>query len=401
MKPTIPSLKTYIWVRPDWPNFRFDRHHLEPLLISARQAQGVIIGKASAVGLATSKTVHQQFWIDEVIATSAIEGEQLNPDSVRSSVLRKLGIEHQPISGVRSEMIDGLVAVLDDALTYHDEELNHERLFSWHQAIFSNERSIKKISVGGYRTHMEPMQIVSGLYRKEKVHYIAPPSAKVYVQMDQFLHWFESTRPSTKETKAQSLDGLCRAAIAHLWFESIHPFEDGNGRIGRIILDMALAQDYPHSLRTYSISNQIMRNRSSYYEALEQAQSGNLEVSEWLSWFLKIFIQSCQTSSQLIEDAIAKSQFWANHANRGFNERHRKVIQKLIEVGDGGFIGGLNAEKYQKIAKVSKATATRDLGLLKEWGVLFSNGEGRATRYYLKLGQWQHGLNASQLPNDQ
>jgi Fic family protein len=145
-------------------------------------------------------------------------------------------------------------------------------------------------------------------------------------------------------------------------------------------------------MRIYSISNQIMRNRSSYYDALEQAQSGDLEITNWLIWFLNTFIESCKTSSRFIDDAIAKSQFWQRYANRGLSERHRKVIQKLIEAGDGGFLGGLTAEKYQKITKVSKATATRDLRILKEWGILFTNGEGKATRYYLRLGNWQHGL---------
>ena len=389
------SKKTYIWQLLKWPNFQINYERLEPLLKRARQSQGMIIGKASAIGLSAIADVHQQLWVDEVIATSAIEGEQLNPDSVRSSVLRKLGMKHQAISDPRSEMIDGLVTVIDDALTHHNEELNHERLYSWHRAIFSNERSIKPIRVGAYRTHPELMQIVSGLYRKEKVHYIAPPSEEVHDQMDQFLSWFELTRPNNKDRKAESLDGLFRAAIAHLWFESIHPFEDGNGRLGRVILDMALAQDYPHSMRTYSISNQIMRNRASYYDALEQAQSGDLEITHWLIWFLNTFIESCKTSSQLIDDAIAKSQFWQRHANRALSERQRKVIQKLIEAGDGGFLGGLTAEKYQKITKVSKATATRDLGILKEWDILFTNGEGKATRYYLKLGQWQHGIDGA------
>ena len=386
------SKKTYIWQLPKWPNLQIDHDRLEPLLKRARQSQGMIIGKASAIDLTAIADVHQQLWVDEVIATSAIEGEQLNPDSVRSSVLRKLGMKHQAISDPRSEMIDGLVTVMDDALTHYDEELNHERLCSWHRAIFSNERSIKPIRVGAYRTHPELMQIVSGLYRKEKVHYVAPPSEEVHDQMDQFLSWFELTRPNIKGRKAESLDGLSRAAIAHLWFESIHPFEDGNGRLGRVILDMALAQDYPHAMRTYSISNQMMRNRASYYDALEQAQSGDLEITHWLIWFLNTFIESCKTSSQLIDDAIAKSQFWQRHANRALSERQRKVIQKLIEAGDGGFLGGLSAEKYQKITKVSKATATRDLGILKEWDILFTKGEGKATRYYLKLGQWLHGL---------
>ncbi len=386
------SKKTYIWQLPGWPNFQIDHDRLESLITSARQVQGMIIGKASAIGLTAIADVHQQLWIDEVIATSAIEGEQLNPDSVRSSVLRKLGMKYQVIYDPRSEMIDGLVAIMDDALTHHDEELNHERLCSWHRAIFSKDRSIKAMRVGGYRTHAELMQIVSGLYRREKVHYVAPPSEEMHDQMDQFLNWFEVTRPNIKGHKAESLDGICRAAIAHLWFESIHPFEDGNGRLGRVILDMALAQDYPHSMRIYSISNQIMRNRSSYYDALEKAQSGDLEITNWLIWFLNTFIESCKTSSRFIDDAIAKSQFWQRHANRGLSERHRKVIQKLIEAGDGGFLGGLTTEKYQKITKVSKATATRDLGILKEWDILFTSGEGKATRYYLRLGNWQHGL---------
>ncbi len=392
MKSAISSKKTYIWELPTWPNFQFDCDRIEPILVRARQIQGKIIGKASAIGLTTLADVHQQLWIDEAIATSAIEGESLNPDSVRSSVLRKLGIEHSRVADTRSEMIDGLVAVIDDALTHHHEALNHERLGSWHHAIFSNERSIKKIRVGGYRTHPEPMQIVSGLYRKEKVHYIAPPSDDVHFHMSRFLQWFEKSRSRPKNSNDQLVDGLCRSAIAHLWFESIHPFEDGNGRIGRAILDMALAQDFPQSMRIYSISNQIMRNRSSYYDALERAQCGDLEISDWLSWFLETFIQSCEASFQFMDDAIAKSQFWAMHVNRPLNERHRKVIQKLMEAGDGGFLGGLNAEKYQKIAKVSKATATRDLGLLKEWNILFSVGDGKATRYYLKLGGWKHGL---------
>jgi Fic family protein len=234
------------------------------------------------------------------------------------------------------------------------------------------------------------MQIVSGLPGRETVHYEAPPSHHVSREMDRFLDWFAATAPL--HGKEAVIDGLTRAAIAHLWFETIHPFEDGNGRLGRAIVDMALAQDQGRPERLYSLSGQLLAARSDYYDALNRAQCGDGDVTVWVCWFAGQLAGACAGAGAVIDRAIAKNRFWTRHAQALLLDRQRKVLQRLLDAGDGGFLGGLSAEKYIKMTGVSKATATRDLGQLVERGLLWAAGEGKARRYYLEMPGWTHGL---------
>ena len=324
------------------------------------------------------------------MATSAIEGEALNPDSVRSSVLRHLGLDSDESAPV-SRQVDGLVDVMEDATQNFADALDKDRLCRWHAALFPTGASgLRRIRVGHYRDHADPMQIVSGLPGREVVHYTAPPSSQMDSQMQAFLDWFASTRPGQVRAGASPLDGIARAAIAHLWFESIHPFEDGNGRIGRAIIDLALAQDAAAPQRLISLSHQLLAQRRGYYDALQVAQHGGTDVSAWVLWFVQQYLHACDHTGSLIQVALDKSRFWAQHASTELNARQRKVVQRLLDDGDGGFLGGLNAEKYIKITRTSKATATRDLTSLVNEGLLFTRGQGKALRYFVNVPGWAH-----------
>jgi Fic family protein len=322
------------------------------------------------------------------MATSAIEGENLNPAAVRSSVMRKLGLEPSAESA-RSRQVDDLVDVIQDAIIGCDQPLDHDRLFRWQAALFPGGYSgLQRIAVGKYRQHADPMQIVSGLPGKEVVHFTAPPSTQVGLEMDKFLQWFSQTAPGA--ARGAELDGMARAAIAHVWFETIHPFEDGNGRIGRAIVDMAMAQDLGAPARLFSLSSQMLKDRKGYYEALSAAQHGSTDVSAWVQWFARALGQACVAASALLDAAAEKSRFWATHSQVTLNERQRKVIQRLLDEGNGGFLGGLNVRKYIKMTGTSKPTATRDLGDLVRYGLLRVRGQGKAVRYEVAVPEWTH-----------
>jgi Fic family protein len=276
---------------------------------------------------------------------------------------------------------------LVDATRHFDRRLDDARLRRWQAALFPGRASgVRRIAVGRYRAHPDPMQIVSGPVGREKVHFEAPASKDVLREMTRFLAWWEATRPD--RPAAARMDGIVRAAIAHLWFETIHPFEDGNGRVGRAIVDMALAQDTHGPHRFYSLSRQLMDQRGAYYDALNAAQRGTLDATPWIVFFLEQFRRSCLTSLAVIDTALAKNRFWATHAGVGLNERQRKVLQRLLDAGPDGFEGGMSAEKYGRLTAASKATATRDLRQLLDAGVLAETGQGRATRYWINLPGW-------------
>lgn len=398
-KPALKqSLKNLlIWQLKGWPKFTATSPAVEAALLQARKWQGEVIGRAAAVGLTVGSTqsgsVLHEVMTQEVIATAAIEGEKLDPASVRSSILRQLG--HLPDSdpAPRSRHVDGLVDVIQDATLGFKQLLTEDRLLRWQSALFPGGTSgIRRIAVGRYRDHSDLMQIVSGQPGKEVIHYTAPPSAQVPTEMQAFLTWFAQTAPQNgRMDGTPGLNGITRAAIAHLWFESIHPFEDGNGRIGRAIMDMALAQDLGEATRLYSLSSQLMQHRKGYYDALHQAQHGSLDVSDWVLWFTQQFSLACQATCALIDRALEKSTFWQIHSQTPLNERQRKVIQRLLNDGDGGFLGGLNADKYMKMTNTSKATATRDLADLVKNGLLRSAGQGKAIRYYVAVMGWASG----------
>lgn len=378
---------TLIWKKPEWPRLVAQGEAVTAAVAAARRKQGALAGVLRATGLADEMV--QSLWVDEVVSTSAIEGEALNPASVRSSVMRRLGL-HEDNPSPSSRQLDGLVDVINDATTNFTAPLAEDRLYRWHAALFPTGTSgLQRITVGGWRTHTDPMQIVSGRLGREVVHYTAPPSAQVPQEMVAFLAWFEQTRPGAA---GPVLDGLVRAAIAHLWFESIHPFEDGNGRIGRAIVDLAMAQDANAPQRVLSLSRQILLHRRAYYAMLQQAQHGSCDVSEWVVWFAQMWGLACEHASNLVDNALAKSRFWASHTQVVLNPRQRKVVQRLLDDGDGGFLGGLNAEKYMKITSTSKATASRDLGALVQAQLLWTTGQGKALRYYVNVPGWTHGV---------
>ncbi len=382
----MPPPKTYIWQYRQWPKLSFDRAVVGPHLASTRRLQGEVEGKAGAIGLDQKGEVEAQVLVQEVIATAAIEGERLDPTAVRSSVMRRLGLAD---AGPFDRHVDGLVEVIGDATTAVRLPLEHDRLYRWQSALLpGGTRGITRVAVGRYRDHADPMQIVSGRLGKETVHYEAPPSARVPAEMDEFVKWFAATTPELGN--ASKLDGLARAAIAHVWFESIHPFEDGNGRIGRAISDMAIAQDQDSPLRLYSFSRQLQESRAAYYDALNEAQRGTGDVTQWVAWFVQQIGYACKRSSRIIDFAIEKSRFWASHATIDLKPRQRKVLQRLLDDGDGGFQGGLNADKYMKMTAVSKATATRDLSEMLAEGLLWTQGQGKGLRYFINVPGWSH-----------
>jgi len=377
--------QTWLWRHPEWPRLHYDVAALAVELSSARREQGKVIGLYRAVGLAADAAEAQRaIWTEEALATAAIEGEKLDLGTVRSSVMRRLGVDEEN-PGRIDRHVEGLLDVMQDATTAYRRKLDRDRLERWQSALFpGGTAGLHRIAVGRYRDHGDPMQIVSGAIGREKVHYEAPPSKAVDREMKRFLAWWEATRPG----HARAMDGIARAAIAHLWFETIHPFEDGNGRVGRALVDMALAQDLDGPQRIYSVSRRLMAVRRRYYGELNAAQRGAADVTAWVAFFAGQFRLACITSQGVIEGALEKSRFWAAHAGRGLNERQRKVMQRLLDAGKGGFEGGMSAEKYAHLAGVSKSTATRDLGALQQAGLLVTTGQMKGTRYWVNLPGW-------------
>ncbi len=366
-------MKHYIWEQDTWPNFTWDTQNILPLLNKARQTQATFLRRVKDLGLFSNLELQAQILVEETFKTSAIEGEKLNIDSVRSSVALQLGL---PYGGVaKSERhIEGLVASLLDATRYSTKPLTVQRMQGWQASLFPTGYSgLTKIRVGKWRGD-SPMQIISGPIGKEKVHYEAPPSTRISAEIQIFLDWFR-----------KSLDtehGLIRAAIAHLWFVSIHPFEDGNGRISRIITEQALAQDEKIKTRFYSLSSQIMQERNRYYLILEQTQKNKGDITEWLEWFLSCFESALTNAEVSLEQIIQKSIFWNQHREVPLSDRQRKVINRLL---DHTFEGRLTTRKYVGMTKASRATAYREITDLEEKGILKQNpGAGRSVSFSLR-----------------
>ena len=381
----------WVWQQPSWPALTFNAAQAGPVLAYAHRMQGRLEGKAQAIGLQSDVSVMQTLMEEETIATAAIEGQRLSPDAVRSSVMRRLGLSS---AGPQDRHADGQVAVIDDTTRSFDQPLDHDRLWRWQSALFPGGTSgIRRIEVGRYRSHADPMQIVSGRPGKEVVHYEAPPSSQVMDEMTAFLAWFN--QQTATSGGAPAMDGVARAALAHLWLETIHPFEDGNGRVGRAIVDLAMAQHHQAPMRLYGLSRQLLAERNGYYAALNAAQRGSTDATAWVVWFAQQVALGCEQSGRVIDAVIAKAHFWAGPATARLNERQRKVVQRLLDDGDGGFLGGLNAQKYIELTGTSKPTATRDLADLVAGGLLWTQGQGKALRYYLNMPGWQHGLPAA------
>lgn len=365
---------TYIWQKADWPSFTWDGHALSSLLSRVSRAQGQLLGKMQALGFGLRSEAHLRCLTEEVVKSSDIEGERLDDDQVRSSIARRLGLD---VGGLMpaDRHVEGIVELTLDATARYSEPLSAERLFSWHAALFPTGRSLlRKIVVGEWRDDSTgPMQVVSGRVGKEKVHYEAPPAQRLPAEMNKFLNWIE---------QPPDYDSLLTAGLAHLWFVTIHPFDDGNGRIARAIADMALARAEHTEQRFYSMSAQISRERHDYYRMLEKTQKGTLDVTPWQEWFLGCLQRAIETAETTLASVLIKARFWERFAQASLNERQVKVLNRLLD----GFEGKLTTSKWAKLTKSSQDTAYRDILDLIERGALKKAGSGgRSTSYSLLL----------------
>ena len=356
----------------DWPQFTWDAKRLVPYLSAARYKQGRLLGKMQGLGYQLKKEATLAALTEETVKSSAIEGEELNPESVRSSLARRMGLE---AAGTRpvDRNVEGVVEMMLDATQKYASPLTEERLFGWHAALFPTGRSgMRKITTGAWRAG--GMEVISGPIGKEKVHFEAPGPEAVGREMETFLTWYED--------KAGGIEPLIKAGVAHLYFVTIHPFEDGNGRIARAITEMSLARMEDSVQRFYSMSSQIREERSDYYEILESTQKRGTDVSEWLVWFLDCLARAIDKATELTSSVLAKEAFWRHLKQRSvdMSERQRKIINRLLE----GFEGKLTTEKWAKLAKSSHDTALRDIQDLIRKGILKQEeGGGRSTAYTL------------------
>ena len=380
--------RSYLWQRPDWPQWRFDAAALAAPLAQVHRAQGHLAGRMAELGLAQRDQATLQALTQEVITTSAIEGEALNLDAVRSSIARRLGVDIGALAPA-DRHVDGVVDMVLDATQHHDQPLTAERLFGWHAALFPTGYSGRvRIQVGTWRNDAAgPMQVVSGPVGREKVHYQAPPAAALPAETAAFLQWFNA---------APAGDALIHAGLAHLWLVTLHPFDDGNGRISRAVGDMALARAEASSAagppqsggawgpgpaqRFYSLSAQIQRERKQYYDQLETTQRGTLDVTPWLSWFLACLLRAVQGADGLLAGVLDKAQFWQRWAGTPMNARQTLVLNRVLD----GMEGKLTNAKWAAMAKCSPDTALRDINDLLARGVLARlEGGGRNTAYIL------------------
>ncbi len=368
----------WIWEQPAWPQFTWQVEPLTPLLRACVQAQGRLLGMLGAVGRDTEVQSCLDALLQNIVTSSAIEGEQLNVGSVRSSLARRLGLSEEGRTTMRSE---GLAELLLDATRAHHQPLTLERLFNWHRWLFPSDDGLlaRPLRIGTLRGE-EPMQVVSGRIDRPIVHFEAPPRAGLEEQLDDFLAWFERSRNDA------NLDPLLRAGIAHFWFVTLHPFDDGNGRLTRALTDLALAQAEQQAIRFYAMSASILDDRGGYYHILETSQKGTLDITAWLQWFLTTLLKSLEQALARIERVLAKARFWQAHRSQMLSAEQIKVLNRLLDGGSNGFEGGISATQYQAVAKVSKATATRHLGDLVEKGCLIRlPGGGRSTRYQVNI----------------
>lgn len=365
---------TYVWELKGWPDLHWDTAGLSRQLADVRHRQGVLLGRMRAFGFELREEALLRTLTQDVLQTSEIEGERLDAEQVRSSLARRLGLDIGALASV-DRNVEGIVEVMLDATRNYDAEVTDERLFGWHAALFPTGRSgMSHIRVGAWRDDASgPMQVVSGPVGRERVHFTGPPAARVPGEMAAFLGWFNAP-PDT--------DPVLKAAVAHLWFVTIHPFDDGNGRIARAIADMALTRSEQSSQRFYSMSAQIRAERADYYEMLERTQKGELDVTAWMEWFLGCLGRAIDGAGEMLSAVLVKADFWKAHAQASLNERQIKVLNRMLD----GFEGKLTSSKWAKIAKCSQDTAGRDITGLIDRGIL-RRGEagGRSTSYELVM----------------
>ncbi|MEX1117792.1 MAG: Fic family protein [Terrimicrobiaceae bacterium] len=380
---------SYIHEHPDWPNLKWAEAKLSPLLADVRHRQGRLLGKMEGLGFLLRAEANLTTLTADVIKSSAIEGKQLDAEQVRSSIARRLGLD---VGGAApsSRDVDGVVEMMLDATQKYAEPLTAERLFGWHSSLFPTGRSgMQKITVGAWRPiEAGPMQVVSGAMGREQVHFEAPSAERMEHEMVTFLDWFGG---------GSEVDPVLKAGIAHFRFVTIHPFEDGNGRIGRAIADMALARADGTSERFYSMSAQIEAERKQYYEILEQLQKGGMDITLWLEWFLVCLRRAVDGAESNLAGILRKARLWEEINLEPVNERQRKVINRLLD----GFEGKLSTSKYAKVAKCSNDTALRDIKILLDRGILVQEtAGGRSTSYRLtEQPANQNQLRASTLAN--
>ncbi|MGI2175195.1 Fic family protein [Shewanella ulleungensis] len=363
----------WIWQRVDWPNFIWDEKVIEPKLRDIRFHQGMLLGKMSSQPKDQKQSMLDTL-LANIIHSSAIEGEKLNAFSVRSSLANKLGLsEEKPFP--TTERTDGLAEIMLDAVENLDSPLLLERILQWHERLFPEGYTLFNPVIGGQLRGDEPMQVVSGRIDKPTVHFEAPSRDVLESELDVFIRWFNDSREDP------ALDPLLRAAITHLWFVTLHPLDDGNGRITRLLTDLALAQAERQSVRFYAMSVAILANRKSYYEILEQSQKGELDITAWLIWFLNTLGETFTKVLEEIDQTVFKTHFWRNVDQTRLSSEQVKVLNQML---DGDFDQGINTSQYHKVAKVSKPTASRHLAALVELGCLVkSEAGGRSTRYKL------------------
>ena len=367
-------MSTFIYQRIGWPEFTWDLETIAPLLAEVRHRQGRLLGRMEGIGFSLQTEASLQTITLDVLKSSEIEGEILNPDQVRSSIARRLGMD---IPGLvpADRNVEGIVEMMLDATQHFKENLTAERLFDWHAALFPTGRSgMRKIVVGAWRDNPvnDPMQVVSGPLGRETVHFQAPDSESLNGEMNRFLSWFH---------KENTLDPLLKAAIAHLWFVTLHPFDDGNGRIARAIADLQLARGDNSAQRFYSMSMQIRKERKKYYDILEKTQQGDLDITGWLLWFLECLDRSLLATGETLQAVLRKAAFWQCPQTHVLNDRQKEMLNKMLD----GFDGKLNSSKWAKIAKCSQDTASRDINGLMDLGILKkSEAGGRSTSYDLQ-----------------
>lgn len=364
----------HIYEQAEWPKFSWRDDQLAALLADVRHRQGRLLGRMEGLGFELRTEALLLTLTEDVMKSSEIEGEKLDEDQVRSSIARRLGLD---VAGLvpADRDVEGVVEMMLDATQKYKSELTADRLFDWHAALFPTGRSgMSRIVVGNWRDDSQgPMQVISGPVGREKIHYQAPAAGQVEREMAQFLAWFESEH---------GLDPVLKAGLAHLWFVTIHPFDDGNGRIARAIADMALARSENSPQRFYSMSGQIRSERKAYYDMLEHTQKGGMDVTSWLTWFLECLGRAIEGADGVLNAVLQKAQFWNRLRDTAINDRQRLVLNRMLN----GFEGKLTSSKYAKLAKTSQDTAGRDIADLIEKGALVRDpGGGRSTSYSLAV----------------
>jgi len=366
---------TYNWQQDDWPEFKYNLKSVEDSLFSLAERVGRVSGLLKGLPEDTQIETIIDIMVSEAIKTSEIEGEYLSRQDVISSIRKNLGF-NQNVERVKDKKAEGAAELMIDVRNTYAEDLTQEKLFSWHKMIM---KGMRRITIGNWRTHKDPMQVISGPLGKQKVHYEAPPSKCVPDEMKRFIKWFNETGPGeTKEIKIPAV----RSAIAHIYFETIHPFEDGNGRIGRAISEKALSQGVGRPIML-SLSKTIEANKNAYYDALQVAQQSN-EITPWINYFIHVILDAQEQTEEQIDFTLKKTKFFDRFKGQ-LNERQLRVVRRLMEEGPTGFEGGMSARKYIAITHTSKATATRDLQDLVEKKAFIPSGGGRSTRYQVNL----------------